>query len=64
MFALDVKQLCVSLGDPELPKQTSNEHHALEDARWTKQAWTWLDQGMPMTPTRRAEEIGVEAKGE
>lgn len=42
MFAMDVKQLAVSLGDPKLPEQTSTEHHALADALWTRDAWTFL----------------------
>lgn len=42
MFAMDVKQLAVSLGDPTLPEQTSAEHHALADARWTRDAWCFL----------------------
>jgi hypothetical protein len=42
MFALDVKQLAVSLGDPKLPEQTGTEHHALADARWTREAWASL----------------------
>jgi hypothetical protein len=43
-YCLDVKQWCVSLGNPKLPAQTSTEHHALADARWTKQAWDFLCQ--------------------
>lgn len=43
MFAMDVKQLCVSLGDPRLPEQTSTEHNALADAKWTREAWVFLD---------------------
>jgi 3'-5' exoribonuclease-like protein len=42
MFAMDVKQLAVSLGNPRLPEQSSTEHHALNDARWTRDAWIWL----------------------
>jgi hypothetical protein len=42
MFAMDVKQLCVSLGNPQLPKQTSTEHNALDDAKWTRDAHEWL----------------------
>lgn len=42
MFAMDLKQLCVMLGDPELPKQTSGEHNALNDARWTYATHNWL----------------------
>lgn len=42
MFAMDVKQLAVSCGDPRLPEQTSTEHHALADARWTREAWEFL----------------------
>lgn len=41
-FCRDVKQLCVSLGDPKLPAQNSAEHDALADARWTKEAWEFL----------------------
>jgi hypothetical protein len=40
-YCRDVKQLCDSLGNPKLPKQ-EKEHHALEDARWTKQAYEFL----------------------
>lgn len=43
-FCRDVKQLCVSLGDPKLPEQEQSEHHALADARWTRKAWEFLAQ--------------------
>ena len=42
MYCRDVKQLCDMFGNPELPKRTSTEHHALADARWTRDAWLWL----------------------
>lgn len=42
MFCMDIKQLCVSLGNPELPKQTNTEHHALADARWNVAAYKFL----------------------
>lgn len=42
MFCLDIKQLCVSRGDPKLPEQGKGEHHALADARWNKLAWEFL----------------------
>lgn len=41
-FCLDVKQLCHFRGNPKLPEQTSGEHHALADAKWTRQAWDYL----------------------
>jgi len=44
MFCRDVKQLCVSLGDPKLPKQTTTEHHALADAIDTMAKWHFLDR--------------------
>jgi hypothetical protein len=44
MYTMDIKQLCVSLGDPGLPEQKSTEHHALADARWNKQAYEFLMQ--------------------
>jgi hypothetical protein len=43
MLTLDVKQLALSLGDPKLPKQTGAEHNALADARWTREAWLFLE---------------------
>jgi len=42
MFTQDIQQLRVSLGDPDLLKQDSSEHHALADALWTKQAYEFL----------------------
>lgn len=45
MYCRDVKQLCDSLGNPRLPENVG-EHHALADAKWTKQAWEFL-QSLP-----------------
>lgn len=42
MYCRDVKQLCDMLGNPNLPEQGKGEHHALADARWTKEAWHFL----------------------
>lgn len=42
MMCCDIKQLCDSLGNPELPKQRETEHNALADARWNKQAYEFL----------------------
>ncbi len=43
MFCRDVKQLCVSLGDPKLPEQQDgSEHNALADAIWARQAYDFL----------------------
>ena len=44
-FCRDVKQLCVDLGDPKLKKQEKDEHNALSDALWTREAWEFL-QGL------------------
>lgn len=41
MFCLDVKQLCMSKGDPCLPKKI-DEHNALSDACWVREAWEFL----------------------
>ena len=41
MFCMDLKQLCVSKGDPRLPKPTV-EHNALVDARWCREMWERL----------------------
>lgn len=42
MYCRDVKQFCDALGNPKLPEQLSGEHHALADAVWTKEAWSFL----------------------
>jgi hypothetical protein len=44
MFAMDLKQWAVMLGNPKLPDQTSAEHNALADARWNKEAWEFLQE--------------------
>lgn len=41
-YCLDVKQLAHSLGVHELPPPVVAEHHALSDARWTRQSWIFL----------------------
>lgn len=40
-YCNDLKQLCVSKGDPELPKQEGG-HHALNDARWVRDQYARL----------------------
>ena len=52
MFCRDVKQLCVSVGDPLLPAQNTTEHHALNDALWTRQAWEFLQDRLPAHPAQ------------
>lgn len=42
MLCFDIKQMCVDLGNPTLPKN-NNEHHALVDARWNKSTFAWLN---------------------
>jgi hypothetical protein len=44
MYCRDVKQWCDMLGNPQLPAQGKGEHNALEDARWNKAAWEFLDK--------------------
>ena len=41
MYCNDLKQLCVSVGNPKLPKQI-DEHHALTDARWIRDMYELL----------------------
>jgi hypothetical protein len=42
MYTNDIKQLCVSMGNPRLPDQSTTEHNALNDAEWCKEAYLWL----------------------
>ncbi|WP_340645440.1 3'-5' exoribonuclease [Phenylobacterium sp.] len=39
---LDVRQWQIELGEPQLPPQNDSKHHALSDARWTREAWWFL----------------------
>jgi len=52
-LCLDIKQWALELGDPELPHQAGPRHHALADARWTRQAWAFLCDLDPQTAERR-----------
>lgn len=42
MYTNDIKQLCDSLGNPQLPEQGKGVHDALEDAKWNKLAYEFL----------------------
>lgn len=42
MYTNDIKQWAFMLGDPTLPPERKDEHHALADARWNKKAWEFL----------------------
>lgn len=44
MFCRDVKQIHAAHGFPPIPFQTSQEHNALEDARYTRLLWQRLTQ--------------------
>lgn len=48
MFCRDIIQECKRLGNPELPKQDAAEHNCLEDARWNKKAWEFLNNPKPI----------------
>jgi hypothetical protein len=52
-LCLDIKQLAIELGDPELPHQLGARHHALADARWTRDAWRFLASLNPSIGERR-----------
>lgn len=43
MYCRDIKQWADMLHVESLPEQATGEHNALEDARWNKQAWEYLD---------------------
>lgn len=61
MYCRDVKQLADSMGNPPLPPQEGDAHHALADAKWTKLAWDHL-QGLVVntaTDTRPRMVVGM-----
>lgn len=45
MYCRDLKQLCDSLGNPQLPKQEAAEHNALNDAKHHKKCFEFLTSG-------------------
>ena len=61
MYCRDLKQLCDSLGNPRLPEQASGEHHALADARWNRDVYTFLAATPPADPARGLIERAVAA---
>lgn len=46
-FCLDLKQLAVDKGNPDLPKMDAGEHDALQDARWNKRVYDFLTAHTP-----------------
>lgn len=55
MYCRDLKQLCDEMGNPKLPTQINVEHHALDDALWTKAAWEFLK--LPRFLNMRAKDV-------
>lgn len=43
MYTMDIKQRWHNEGKPELPKQTNGEHKAIDDARWNRVAYEYID---------------------
>jgi hypothetical protein len=43
MYTMDIKQRWHNEGQPELPRQEANAHRALDDARWNKLAYEYID---------------------
>jgi hypothetical protein len=41
-YCRDVKQLCDSLGNPALPNKQNLTHNALDDAKWCREAYLFL----------------------
>lgn len=41
-FCMDIMQLSAMVGYPELPKQESIQHNALNDAKWNYNTYIWL----------------------
>ena len=53
-FCWDLHQWAAQLGDPELPRQEGQRHHALADAYWTRDAWNFLAKLDPEGAARRS----------
>jgi len=52
MYCRDIKQMADDRGNPQLPKEGKDEHHALADARWNKRAWEYLRANGPSLAAR------------
>lgn len=44
MMCMDLKQLAIMLGNPNLPRQDSIQHNAINDARWNYNTYLWLNK--------------------
>jgi hypothetical protein len=53
-LCLDIEQWAIELGNPGLPPQRDARHHALNDARWTRDAWAFLASLDPRAGERRS----------
>lgn len=42
-YCFDLFQLKHHLGNPDIPQQQSRNHHALNDARWNREVWEFLE---------------------
>lgn len=47
MYCRDIKQLCDSKGNPQLPKMEGQDHNAIEDAKQHKKCYEFLMEGNP-----------------
>jgi hypothetical protein len=43
MYTMDIQQRWHNEGKPELPKQIDGEHKAIDDARWNRIAYEYID---------------------
>jgi len=43
MYTMDIKQRWHNEGKPVLPEQTDGEHKAIDDARWNRVAYEYID---------------------
>lgn len=42
-FTHDLAQLAEEMGNPQLPETPGRRHHALDDARWMREVWRFLE---------------------
>lgn len=59
MFTHELQQLWEDHGRPELPPQPWRAHHAMEDARWARDAYDAIINGKPAAITATADDIEV-----
>ena len=62
MWTNDLKTICELVGNPQVPKQVENEHHALYDARHDMEIDQYLEQHATLGPLSGALTMSISSR--